>query len=142
MQQLRERLKDIWREHQNNLGDRNQKLVEIAAEAIRDKKLKADAKVTVLNFIKAGGGASKESTVGMEGADRLELAKAFLQNAENARNALADNDFNSTLIESFKVELESYKTELKQLEEQIENAKSEDERLRAVEKRDNVRFKK
>lgn len=142
MQELRERLIEVWREHQKELADRNQKLVEAAIEALKDKKIKAEARVSLMNFIKGGGNVTKESSSGMTSDDRLGAAKAVLQNAENTRNALASGGFNPLLLEAFKTELESYRKELERAELAIDNAKNEYERLKAIEERDKIRFKK
>lgn len=126
--------------HQERLAKINQNILLLASNAIRDKTIKGNAKVSIVNLITGSGGASKNDTTGMESEDKLELAKAFLQNADNMRNTLSQDPLYASLIRDFDVQLQDYRREIDEIERLMKEVKTEKEREALKERRDKLRF--
>ena len=128
MRETSKRLEKVWSEHQDRLAKENRELVKMALETVKEKNLKAEARLKIKGLIEVGGKFGRDSSTVMDSKDKLELVIAVLKNAEDTKMSLTNNEMTSTVVKSFKMQLDRYKKHLEILHAKLKEAKDSDER--------------
>src|SRR3972149_4642556 len=118
MDNLIRRKEEIVRDHTAKLVETNSKILELLSNTLKDKKVKADVKVKILNFVNAAGGGGSESSLDMNSDARLELAKGFLSNAGSMMDVLRSDAGHLGLLKNIDDQLELYRKELEAIDKE------------------------
>jgi hypothetical protein len=117
----------------------NENLLKLMTKAITDKKLSASIGFGILNKINAQGQVGTEASNDMSGEQRLELAKLWLQNAQNSMSSI-DSDIRASYdsyIKSIDEQMELLRKEIESIDEEIAKEQNQDLKSKLKDERDN-----
>jgi hypothetical protein len=134
MNKLLDRKREIIEKHLPKVMEKkikaNEQILKLLTNAVIANKITAAMQVNILNRINAGGKIDKEESSDMKGNQKLELAKAWF---ENARNTLKDLDEDVKLgygsyLKSIDEEMDLVREEIKQIDEELKKTEDKQER--------------
>lgn len=120
----------------------NLEILELMTKALKDRKISAEVHLGILDKLKAGGQIGVDSSIGMDGQQRLEMVKMWFENAKAAMDAIS-NDAKlgyGSLLKSIDEQLQLYREELRQIDEELKKAEEEDKRDKLLKERERVRM--
>jgi hypothetical protein len=117
----------------------NENLLKLMTKAITDKKLSANIGFGIMNKINAQGQVGTEASNDMNGEQRLELAKLWLQNAQNSMSSI-DSDIRASYdsyIKSIDEQMELLRKEIESIDEEIAKEQNQEVKSKLEDERDN-----
>ncbi|WP_148687068.1 hypothetical protein [Candidatus Nitrosocosmicus hydrocola] len=126
----------IINQHMDRIVKTNEVIINKVDKSIKDKKFNAGGEVSgFFDNIKALANIMYESNSGMNGEQRLELAKMYFTNAENIRQTLANNPHYDSLLRDIDDQIQMIKDEIKQIDIELKNVKDDEKRDELLEQR-------
>ena len=111
----------------------NERISKILAKALKDRKIDANVSMGILKKIQAGGQISSDSSSKMNGEQKLEMVRMWLENAKNTIDEIRiEEKFAESYFKSIDEEIERCRQELKQIDEKLSKAKDKEERDRLM----------
>ena len=137
MKELLDRKKDVLDKNLPRITKRkikaNERISKILAKALKDRKIDANVSMGILKKIQAGGQISSDSSSKMNGEQKLEMVRMWLENAKNIIDEIRiEEKFAESYFKSIDEEIERCYQELKQIDEKLSKAKDEEERDRLM----------
>ena len=137
MKELLDRKKDVLDKNLPRITKRkikaNERISKILAKALKDRKIDANVSMGILKKIQAGGQISSDSSSKMNGEQKLEMVRMWLENAKNIIDEIRiEEKFAESYFKSIDEEIERCYQELKQIDEKLSKAKDEEERVRLM----------
>lgn len=137
MDDLLTRKMEILKEHLPKAIDKlikaNNDIQKLMTKALKDRKINAKVGIGILNRIKAGGQIGTDSSIRMNGDQRLEMVKMWFENAKATMNTISEHVklVHESYLKSIDEQLQLCRKELEQLDEELKKAEEEDEKRRA-----------
>jgi len=122
----------------------NLEILKLLTAALKDRKIDAKVQFGLLDRLKVGGQIGSNSSINMDGQQRLDMARMWFDNAKAVMDSI-DSDVKlgyNSYLKSIDEELEIYRDELKLIDEEIEKAEEEDKRAKLLKERKGIVQKK
>jgi hypothetical protein len=123
------------------LQEINGKILELLTDSLKDKKTDANAKIKLLDFFKASGSMTNESSIKMDSKDKLELSKLFFGNATMMVDAVKNEPGFASLLKDIDMELERYRKEIDSIDKELKLIEDEEKKEKLLKEKKNLHAK-
>jgi len=141
MQDLLARKQRIVEEHLPKIMEMRSKanieILRLMTEALKDRKISAEFRLGILNRLNAGGQVGAERSPGMDGQQRLEMAKLWFENAKASMDAISSDAKMGyeSLLRSIDEQMKLAVEEMRQIDEELKKVEGDDKRAKLLEER-------
>lgn len=131
---------EIIKKHEDRLREVNADILKLMTNSIKDTKEGAGGGVNVglLESLKASLQFNNESSLGMDGHDRLEYSKMWFENAKFMVESLKNDPGYQSVIKDIDEQLELYRKEINQIDEELKKVGDDSRRKELMEEKKRV----
>jgi hypothetical protein len=142
MEKLIFRKQKVVEDHISKIAKENLNLMKAFDKAMRDRKLVANFDIGIFNKVKSMFSINKDEILSMNGDQRLELSKVWSEDAKSMLDIYRNDPGYQSFLKDIDGEIELHKEQLNLLTEELKKVEDEDMRIKLIEKRDGIIFKK
>jgi len=116
----------------------NLEILKLMTSALKDRKISAKVHMGILDRLKFGGDVGTDSSIKMDGQQRLEMVRMWFENARMSMDGIRDDvklGYESYL-KSIDEEIKFCREEIARIDEELRKVDEEDKRSKLLEKRD------
>jgi hypothetical protein len=141
MENLILRKEEIIKKHEDRLSEVNADILKLMTDSIKDKKAGAGGgagggvNVGLFESLKASLQFNSESSLGIEGHDRLEYSKMWFENAKFMVESLKNDPGYQSVIKDIDEQLELYRKEINQIDEELMKVEDDSRRKKLMEEK-------
>jgi hypothetical protein len=143
MDELLNRKERVIEKHLPKIMERkikaNKEILKLLTKALKDRKIEASVKIGILKKIQTGGSFSTDSSSKMDGEQKLEMVRLWMENAKSTIDDLRKDDkFTESYFKSIDKQMEHYQQELIEINKKLKTAKDEDESERLKREKEKI----